>query len=244
MPFFRADSKLIFFAHVPKCAGSSMFKYLEERFGSVAFYDGRMHFLPEQERWSRSSPQHIDVATFERIFPKNFFDATFAFVRHPVSRMVSAYHFQQDIERSVPPDVTLLEWLDSITEARKADPFVFDNHVRPMSEIVPGDAKVFRLEEGTAPFIDWLDELTGNNGGPRELPKVNEQGSRKNGKKPKTKPTDEEIEKIMDIYQMDFDRFGYSADVSELKKPHTPNHSKSSTTTNSLRKFLRSFGGS
>lgn len=220
-----------------------MFKYLEERFGSVAFHDGRMHFLPESKWWSRSSPQHIDVATLERIFPRNFFDASFAFVRHPVSRLVSAYHFQQDIERSVPPDMTLLEWLDSITQARKADPYVFDNHVRPMNELVPADAKIFRLEEGTAPFIEWLDELTENHDGPREFPKVNEQGARKNRKAPKTKPTEEEVERILDLYRVDFDRFGYSGERETLNTIQTPSHSSASKTASPLKRLLRSFGG-
>jgi hypothetical protein len=221
---FRANAKLVYFAHVPKCAGSSMLHYLRDRFGAVAFHDGKFHSVPEAARWSKTSPQHVDAETLGRMFPEGFFDATFAIVRHPVSRLISAFHFQQDIEQSVPADMSFHDWLESITMSRASDPFVFDNHVRPMDDIVPAGAKFFHLESGFDPFIAWLDELAGNTYGARALPKVNERGASDRRKSGKTVPTPEEIDLIAKIYAGDFERFGYVPD--EIGRVGTPRSEK------------------
>ncbi len=68
MPIIRADSKLIFFAHVPKCGGSAVQTYLNNRFGPLAFEDRRFLSVPERKRWSKTSPQHVDVETLNRMF--------------------------------------------------------------------------------------------------------------------------------------------------------------------------------
>lgn len=209
MPMFRANSKLVYFAHVPKCAGSSMLRYLQDRFGTVAFHDAAFHAVPEDRRWTKTSPQHVDAKTLARMFPEGFFDASFAIVRHPVSRLVSAFDFQREVEESVPKDVTFGAWIEKTTAERVDSPFIFDNHTRPMDELVPAGAATFKLEAGFAPFIAWLDELTGDAGGPRSLPKVNERGGSDRQKADKTTPTPAEIKLIAKIYARDFERFEY-----------------------------------
>lgn len=239
MPIFRAGSKLVYFAHVPKCAGSSMLHYLRDRFGTVAFHNGRFHYIPEEARWSRTSPQHIDAETLAQMFPEGFFDASFAIVRHPVSRMVSAYHFQQDVEKSVARNMTFHDWLESIAAARAKDPFVFDNHVRPMDEIVPEGAKIFQLEKGFDPFIGWLDEISGKADGQRELPKVNERGTHKKGNAGKLVPTVAEVDLVAKIYARDFERFGYSIDSRKYPSGAEPAQPSRKTPLNVILRVLR-----
>ena len=60
MPFFRIDRELHYFAHVPKCAGASVEVYLRKRFGKIAFANSQFYNVPEAQRWTKSSPQHID----------------------------------------------------------------------------------------------------------------------------------------------------------------------------------------
>ena len=69
MPIFRIGDTLHYYAHVPKCGGSSVEAYLRTRFGSLAFLNTRYLDLPEQARWTRSSPQHMALADLHRLIP-------------------------------------------------------------------------------------------------------------------------------------------------------------------------------
>lgn len=209
MPIFKAGNKLVYYAHVPKCAGSSVNWYLKQRFGDLAFSDSNYTKVAPPLRWTRTSPQHVDCQNLERLFPAGFFDAAFTIVRHPVSRLVSAYHFQREVEMSVPEDIGFSEWLGDLTERRAEDPFVFDNHVRPMTEIVPEGAKVFHVEHGLDSIIPWFDQLTGAQDAPRALPKINEQGQYAGTSQKKAKPNDADLALIATLYGEDLERFGY-----------------------------------
>jgi hypothetical protein len=101
MPIARIGSKLVYFAHVPKCAGSAVERYLEQRFGPMAFRDPAFYEQEHGERWSNSSPQHIPIKALSRLFPASFFDASFAVIRHPVDRLASAFLYQREIEGSI-----------------------------------------------------------------------------------------------------------------------------------------------
>ncbi|MBF9032144.1 sulfotransferase family 2 domain-containing protein [Rhodobacterales bacterium HKCCE3408] len=209
MPIIRAGAQLIYYAHVPKCGGSSVERYLTDRFGPIAFVDTRHHSLRPERRWSRSSPQHIDLVSFERLFPRGFFDASFAIVRHPVARLVSAYHFQLEVERSTPAAFSFSDWLDMIPETLAEIPFAYDNHILPMTQIVPEGARVFHIEHGVDAIIPWFDELTGVVCGPRAMRRVNEHKGRGGAKE---KPSATDIARIAEIYAEDFERFGYTPD--------------------------------
>jgi len=219
MPLFKADGKLIFYAHVPKCAGSSVQWYLHERFGDLAFSDSTHTAQPPARRWSRTSPQHIDRASLSRLFPDGFFDAMFTIVRHPVARLVSAYHFQRDVEKLVPATLEFSDWLADVEERLIEDPFSFDNHVRPMTEMVPEGAEVFHVEHGLDCLVDWFDALTGRQAGPRALLRVNEQGAHGGGSMAKAEPSATDLTCIARVYAADFDRFGY---VLQDKAPLRP----------------------
>lgn len=213
MPMFRTGEKLIYFAHVPKCAGSSMVYYLQDRFGTLAFNDDAFHWVPEKERWSRTSPQHINTEALNRIFPEGFFDASFAVVRHPVSRLVSAYHFQLEVEKRITTDTSFGAWLKSLKAQQADDPYMLDNHTRPMDDIVPDAAHIFYLEDGFDSFIGWLDEISGSTDGPRTMAAVNARGADGAGSTQKIVPTQEDIKLIERLYARDFERFGYDPQV-------------------------------
>jgi len=209
MPIFRADEKLILYAHVPKCGGSAVSWYLKNRFGPIAFNDSNFTAQPAARRWSRTSPQHIDRESLSRLFPDGFFDAAFTIVRHPVSRIVSAYHFQLEQEKSFSEHFRFSDWLADLDEMRAENPFVFDNHVRAMDEIVPEGAHVFHMEHGLDQLVPWFDALTGQRADPRAVPRINEKGSHSGQRSAKVVPTDADLELIGRIYQKDFERFGY-----------------------------------
>lgn len=209
MPIFKTGPKLIYYAHVPKCGGSSVAWYLRKRFGEVAFSDSRFTAHPPAGVWSRSSPQHIDALSLSRLFPPGFFDASFTIVRHPVARLVSAYHFQVEVEKSISVAVEFSDWLGDLAELREENPFLYDNHVRPMSEIVPEGAQVFHMEHGLDALIPWCDAVTGTADGPRAIPRINEKGAYAGGAAPRVTPTASDIARITDLYAVDFERFQY-----------------------------------
>lgn len=207
MPIIRSARGPIYFAHVPKCGGTAVQDYLHDRFGVLAFEDRQFLSVPPHRRWSRTSPQHIDAASLARLFPEDFFAASFGIVRHPVSRIVSAYHFQLEVEHTVSRNVSFTEWLETIAETREEDPFQSDNHVRPMTEIIPEGAQVFHLEHGLDAMVPWLDAVEGAQNGPRFVGRSN---VRKGGKDNKVTPSPADMALIEEIYAADFTRFGYT----------------------------------
>lgn len=220
MPIFKAGNKLVQYAHVPKCGGSAVAWYLRSRFGDLAFADNRHTRHEPLSVWSRTSPQHIDAVSLGRLFPDGFFDATFTIVRHPVPRLISAYHFQLEVEKSISEQVIFSEWLEDIQELRRDNPFLYDNHVRPMSDIVPEGATVFHMEHGLDALIPWFDSITGQAAEPRAIPQVNKRGEYSGGKTQRAKPTQADLERIAEIYAADFERFGYT--TSDTRSTQNP----------------------
>lgn len=165
MPIIRISGKTVYFAHVPRAAGTSVERYLRARFGALAFADPHYLALPEERRWTRSSPQHVTRGALDRLFPKGFFDASFAIVRHPCDRLHSVFLRQREIERTIPEDTRFADWVMTLPQPE----FALDNHTRPMLDFIPQGSRIFRLEDGLGQVVDWLDDLAGNSHGPREI---------------------------------------------------------------------------
>ncbi len=222
MPIVKISGKLIYFAHVPKCAGTAVELYMQARFGPLALRDPRHTLHDPGTLWPRSSPQHIDLVSLARLIPPGFCDASFAVVRHPVDRMLSTYHFQSEVQEIVAPDQTLTGWLATLPALMAADPFYADNHCRPMGDLVPAGAVVFQLEAGLAPVVDWLDAQAGNTDGARVITAVNVRGSRPHHPRtltPRRLPTAADITTIEQLYAADMVRFGYGPYAGLLPDP-------------------------
>ncbi|MCB2130208.1 MAG: sulfotransferase family 2 domain-containing protein [Rhodobacteraceae bacterium] len=222
MPIFRVGDKLHYYAHVPKCGGSSVEAYLKARFGPLAFLNTRFLDLPEASRWTKSSPQHLPFADLARLIPPGWIASSFAVVRHPVNRLVSAFQYQVEVEGTVAALWSIDEFFDDWLNTGGAEPFRYDNHLRPQSEIVPEGATVFRLEDGLGAIVPHLDTLAGNSDGPRAIPKEN---VRKKGMGPdaeRMKPSPETLTRIADYYAEDFRRFGYGTGAAPAHAAGAP----------------------
>lgn len=213
MPIVKISGRLVYFAHVPKCAGTAIEAYLETAFGPLAFRDSRFTSVPSRKRWTRSSPQHVALKDLNRLFPPDFFDTSFAVVRSPTARLVSAFRFQRDIEGVVPADTLFGDWLDRVYAGHRQKPWQFDNHTRPMAEFVPENARVFRLEEGLVPLVSWLRDLAGQGAVlPDEIAPRNVLDTRLAFEGKPNHPVTPGIEdraRVARLYAVDYERFGY-----------------------------------
>ncbi|MCB2095175.1 MAG: sulfotransferase family 2 domain-containing protein [Rhodobacteraceae bacterium] len=224
MPIFRINNQLHYYAHVPKCGGSSVEAYLKARFGTLAFLDTRYLELPEARRWSRSSPQHLPVADFHRLIPAEWIASSFAVVRHPVKRLVSAFQYQVEVEGTVAALWSIDEWFDDWLKIADDDPFRYDNHLRPQCEIVPEGATVFRLEDGLKPIVAHLDTLAGDSRGAREIAPENVRKKALGPDAERLRPSPETLARVAEYYAGDFARFGYPPlpEAAALPRPSAP----------------------
>ncbi len=219
MPVFKIGGKLCYFAHIPKCGGSSVVAYLQERVGPVGFF-APLKWHDGAERWSRTSPQHIDWASLQHLLPEAILDAVFVVVRHPVARIVSAYHFQVEVELTAPCTITFSNWLKQQLERSEADPFTVDNHVRPQIDFIPENCTVFHLEHGLDAIVPYLDGLAGESSGPRAIGHFNKRTSkRRKGSAAEQTPDAADMALIREFYARDFKRFGYDLERPEPAAP-------------------------
>tara|TARA_R110002051_G_scaffold146786_2_gene219579 strand:- start:59867 stop:60637 length:771 start_codon:yes stop_codon:yes gene_type:complete len=219
MPLFKIDQKLVYYAHVPKCGGSSIANYIRERFGALAFHDNAYFKQAPAQRWTASSPQHVDAATLERLIPLSFFSAVFSIVRHPVERAVSTYHFQLELEKSIPTGTSFTDWLHGLAGMHRDKPFAYDNHTRPMSDIVPDGGTIFYMEHGLDVLVPWFDALAGTQSGLRAIITENTRGEYVKVDQVRVTPRASDLDLIAEIYAADFKRFGYKVDAKEPEVP-------------------------
>jgi GT2 family glycosyltransferase/tetratricopeptide (TPR) repeat protein len=205
MPFFKAAQKIVYFAHVPKCGGSAVEDYLLARFGAVSFLDKNFFAQPASLHWTRSSAQHISADALDRLFPADFFDASFAVVRHPVDRLVSEYHYLRDHLRRIDQSESFSTWVAHLDRAIAENPWLYDNHLRPMVDLIPAGATIFRLEDGLEQVIPYLDGLVGPCNRPLQIERV----LTRNPSITKVVPSTEDIATIERLFQQDFVTFGY-----------------------------------
>jgi hypothetical protein len=220
MPLVRIGARLVYFAHVPKCGGTAVALYLAERFGPPAFLDRDFMKVPGPRRWSKTSPQHIDAASLARLFPPGFIDHAFAIVRHPVARIVSAYHFHREVETKGALRLAFPDWLATMEARLAATPFARDNHLAPMHAMIPAGATVFRLEDGMAPVLAHVDALAGAADGARSIPTRNARSQRRKAyPEPRVVPGPTELARIIALYAEDFARYGYDPDRPPPEEP-------------------------
>lgn len=204
MPIFKAAGKLVYFAHIPKCAGSAVEAYVAERFGQVAFLDRTFVRGARFPQWNVSSPQHIPRADLSLLFPDGFFDDIFTVVRHPVQRLISAYHYHRSASR-ISGDVGFPEWLRSLPDISRTDPWAYDNHARPMHHFTPAGTVYFRLENGLGDVVRYLDRIAGDSNGSRTITPL----LQRRADAPTIIPTEADLDLITSLYAPDFKLFGY-----------------------------------
>ncbi len=225
MPIVRINGRLLYYCHVPKAAGSAVEAYLRAQFGPLAFADEQFFELDPPDRWTRSSPQHVDVESFERLFPADFFDDVFAVVRDPLPRLVSAYRFQKLVEGLIPPEASFDAWVLGLDRATIGRRFAFDNHLLPMHRLVPEAARIFRMESGLGAVIDYLRGFAEPEARlPNRVEPANVLAARLDlmGAADETVFVGDAARRhVADLYREDYERFGYPLPFPDGRKAET-----------------------
>lgn len=217
MPIFQAENELHYFGHVPKCAGTSIEAHLVHRFGPLAFLGAGRGF--------DISPQHFTWAQVTSMVPQAWIKSSFAVVRHPLSRFISAYNMRlMQVDPTFPREVTISDFLDWVEPRLPRYPSLLDNHLRPQVDFVGPNTRIFKLEEGLEPVVNYLDRTFGWQ---HDIPGLGHIDF-----------VDEAIEQLVDftdhlpngvedrvseLFAVDFQRFGYQASTPvrlRVLKPH------------------------
>lgn len=204
---FRINDQLHYFAHAPKCGGTSVEAYLTTRFGPLGFSEAVRNRSAPDDYWSRSHAQHIPVVSLFRIIPRDWIVSSFAVVRHPVRRLISVFHFNRDVTGLIPLTADFNDWCQDALPRLEADPFRYDGHLLPQTAFIPNSARIFRLEDGLHHIPPHIDSLVGKSDGPAEVPALLVGRWRTEG--PPPTPTPATLSLAARIYATDFARFGY-----------------------------------
>jgi hypothetical protein len=203
------STKLIYFIHIPKCAGSSIEDFFTNNHIQLSFLDRSFCSNSNKFYWNRSSPQHISAEIFDNLFSDSFFDCVFTFSRHPIKRFISAYTFNHAAGR-IKERWDINEFVSHLAD-NGIEPNFSDNHFLPMTHFISKkyNPQIFKLEKGFDEFISWFEKASGLHIPHRNIEKTNT--SPMIGPKLKALSS-RSIELIHHIYHEDFVRFGYQKD--------------------------------
>jgi len=200
MPLVTSRKGHIFFAHVPKTGGTSIEDYLIKRFGKITLLENTDTRDGARQRDVIQPLQHLTARELRLLLPADI-TYCFAIIRDPVERIVSEYRFQSGISKA--SSLGFSTWLRFVFLAARNDPRVYDNHIRPQSDLVPEAAEIFRFENGFQSVIRRLDELFGT--------AASEVKIRHLLKQPKPRPHlfRQDLDLVHEFYAEDYRRFGY-----------------------------------
>ena len=207
MPIFRIDKDLHYYAHVPKCGGSSVEHYLVDRFGPMGLRDTEEKLIHPTLRWTRTTPVHIPAVALARIVPPDWIASSFAVVRHPVRRLISAFFQGRDVAGRIPLSADFNAWFAEAAVWVGKDPYRNGGHLEPQTTFIPPGSRIFRLEDGLEQVVPYLDALAGNSDGPREIAPRNVGRWRHEEEPPILTPAT--LDLVTRLYAEDFTRFGY-----------------------------------
>lgn len=242
MPLFRHNGEIHYFAHIPKNAGTAVRDALDARFGPMAFINRENSYV---DRWTRTPPQHVLWRDLERLVPEDWLASSFAIVRHPFARFVSAYNFRAR-GGAIPAGLGPEAWFRHYLARHEVNPFAHGNHLSRQVDFLPSNATVFHIENGTEEIAAWLNERFGTDPTPFDLPRRNVSPKTPDARyTPYSTWSPEFRELLRTHYAADFERFGYENDPSKLGTASVPNGTGASLARRpplALSRYYASYG--
>lgn len=154
MPLFQTNIGIVFFAHIPKCAGMSVERVFSQH--PTHLKNPYLHGKGQLE--FPCSPQHFHAEIVEKMFSMDAFVYCFTLVRNPYERILSEYRFRSDIakrqKRNLEPFDT---WLQKSLSIFESNPYTLDNHLRPQIEFLTPNIKIFKFENGLENIFSQIE---------------------------------------------------------------------------------------
>lgn len=148
MPIFSKENTRLLFIHIPKTAGSSIEDYFAEQGWSVDYLDrsNPTHF-DSLNYCRRVSPQHMHNRLLRETFNLEGFDLIFTVIRNPIERFKSEFAWRNPSGSTEEVDEKQVEnWWSHHKRLFRKDQYHFDNHLRPQTDFILPEARVFRFE--------------------------------------------------------------------------------------------------
>jgi len=206
MPIFQKADKMILFVHIPKAAGSSIEQLFTESGWSMNL------FKPCSSPYEPAE-QHL---TYEKLgeLLEDIDDITsFTVVRNPFRRLVSEWRWQLSTMRTT--DVDFDHFVRRVQVSLLHSRTYWDNHWRPQTEFL-SDAinRVMKIENIDEDFSNFAREHDLDLAGP--IPRRNRSRRRFLRSSPKLACSTETMDRILEIYETDFDVLGYPKEMPAL----------------------------
>jgi hypothetical protein len=189
MPILRKNGEKVYFSHIPKTAGSSLYLWFMENGWQISNLGttrgplgvngvgkkireryGIFHLQQEGDYSGvKTSPHHVTADIWGKWGP---FDRSFAIVREPIERFRSALTFQYTSvlrHQNRQHSERLLEnfrdqVLTRLENRLEAKPHLFDNHFRRQQEFVSDTTKIYYFDADWGKQIAKDFALTGSIG--------------------------------------------------------------------------------
>ena len=158
MPILKKNNQLHYFAHIPKCGGTAIENYCIRVGINISFLDRNYFLDPAPKSWNISSPQHIDGYSFSRLFPLDFFDYSFAVIRNPISKFLSAFKFNI-LSKNIPKSIKISDFVKQDLKDIASKIGVLDNHFLPQVNFLMPEInfKIFKIESGLEEVKKFID---------------------------------------------------------------------------------------
>jgi hypothetical protein len=149
MPFFEKQNKMLFFSHIPKTAGTSIYHFFKTNGYNVLFYSSSKIGVCNYQHRHNKDPELLKQ--IELYKP----DYSFTIMRDPVDRIKSEFFYFNTIIRKkqiTPSNQTQFspevfhKWVETQFMKYKTNQYILDNHIRPQTEFLHKDIEIFKFD--------------------------------------------------------------------------------------------------
>jgi len=145
MPLIDLNTRQIFFIHIPKTSGSSLYYNLKKLEKDCVSVRGHVDGIPLT---------HLHVEMAEKHWPDYYSYQKFTIVREPKQRLLSGYLYHKKHTETLED---FDQWFSKLCVMLDNNRSWMRNHFRPQVDFIPKDTKIFDIEEQDTIYT-WLSD--------------------------------------------------------------------------------------